>query len=175
MRTDFVDYTVDANPHKQGQLLPGTHIPIRPLETLRETRPDVVLILPWNLREEIIEQHAYIREWGGRFAARAPELRLLAMIVRDAPLDGVCVVEQERFADERGFFARTYDVEALGPGRADEHVVQRQGRHAARPALPGRAARGGQARALHPRGDLGRGGRPARRTRRPAIAGTPSS
>jgi SAM-dependent methyltransferase len=77
VRTDFLDYTVDANPHKQGQLLPGTHIPIRPLETLCETRPDVVLILPWNLRDEITEQHAYISEWGGRFAARAPELRLL--------------------------------------------------------------------------------------------------
>jgi SAM-dependent methyltransferase len=77
VRTDFLDYTVDANPHKQGQLLPGSHIPIRPLDALRETRPDVVLILPWNLREEITEQHAYIRDWGGRFAARAPELRLL--------------------------------------------------------------------------------------------------
>jgi SAM-dependent methyltransferase len=77
VRTDFLDYTVDANPHKQGHLLPGTHIPIRPLEALRETRPDIVLILPWNLREEIMGQHAYIREWGGRFAARAPELRLL--------------------------------------------------------------------------------------------------
>jgi SAM-dependent methyltransferase len=77
VRTDFLDYTVDANPRKQGQLLPGTHIPIRPLDALRETRPDIVLILPWNLREEITQQHAYIREWGGRFAARAPELRLL--------------------------------------------------------------------------------------------------
>ena len=77
VRTDFLDYTVDANPHKQGQFLPGTHIPIRPVDALRETRPDVVLILPWNLREEITQQHAYIREWGGRFAARAPELRLL--------------------------------------------------------------------------------------------------
>jgi C-methyltransferase C-terminal domain/Putative zinc binding domain/Methyltransferase domain len=77
VRGDFIDYTVDANPHKQGHLLPGTHIPIRPVEALRETRPDVVLILPWNLREEIVEQHAYVREWGGRFAARVPELRLL--------------------------------------------------------------------------------------------------
>ena len=76
--TDFLDYTVDVSPHKQGHLLPGTHIPIRPVEALRETRPDVVLILPWNLREEIMDQHAYVREWGGRFAARAPELRLLA-------------------------------------------------------------------------------------------------
>lgn len=75
--TDFLDYTVDLNPHKQGHVLPGTHIPIRPVEALRETRPDVVLILPWNLREEIVGEHAYVREWGGRFAARAPELRLL--------------------------------------------------------------------------------------------------
>jgi len=75
--TDFIDYTVDLNPHKQGHFLPGSHIPIRAPETLRETKPDVVLILPWNLREEIMDQHAYIREWGGRFAARAPEMRLL--------------------------------------------------------------------------------------------------
>ncbi|HEX2105056.1 MAG TPA: class I SAM-dependent methyltransferase [Solirubrobacteraceae bacterium] len=75
--TDFLDYTVDLNPHKQGHLLPGSHVPIRPVEALRETRPDVVVILPWNLRDEIVEQHAYIREWGGRFAARSPELRLL--------------------------------------------------------------------------------------------------
>jgi hypothetical protein len=75
--TDFLDYTVDLNPHKQGHLLPGSHVPIRPVEALRETRPDVVVILPWNLRDEIVEQHAYVREWGGRFAARSPELRLL--------------------------------------------------------------------------------------------------
>jgi SAM-dependent methyltransferase len=77
IRTDFIDYTVDMNPHKQGHLLPGSHIPIRPPDALRETRPDVVLILPWNLRDEIMEQHAYVLDWGGRFAARAPEMRLL--------------------------------------------------------------------------------------------------
>ena len=71
--TDFIDYTVDASPHKQGRFLPGTHIPIRPLEALRADRPDVVLILPWNLKDEIVEQHGYIREWGGRFALGAPE------------------------------------------------------------------------------------------------------
>lgn len=74
---DFLDYTVDVNPHKQGHLLPGSHIPIRAPEALAQTKPDVVLILPWNLREEIMEQHGYIRDWGGRFAARAPELRML--------------------------------------------------------------------------------------------------
>ena len=76
VRTDFIDFTVDRNPQKQGRFLPGTHIPIRAPEAIREARPDVVLILPWNLREEIMEQLAYIREWGGQFAARAPELTL---------------------------------------------------------------------------------------------------
>jgi len=76
--TDFIEYTVDLNPHKQGHLLPGSHIPIRAPEALRETRPDVVLILPWNLREEIMKQHAYVHDWGGRFAARAPEMRMLS-------------------------------------------------------------------------------------------------
>jgi hypothetical protein len=76
--TDFLDYTVDLNPHKQGHLLPGTHIPIRAPEALRETKPDVVLVLPWNLRDEIVRDHGYIAEWGGRFAARSPQLRLLS-------------------------------------------------------------------------------------------------
>ncbi len=78
VRGDFLDYTVDLNPHKQGRFLPGSHIPIRPPRPLREDRPDVVLILPWNLKEEIVEQLGFIREWGGRFAARTPELKLLA-------------------------------------------------------------------------------------------------
>ncbi|HEY8304179.1 MAG TPA: class I SAM-dependent methyltransferase [Solirubrobacteraceae bacterium] len=75
--TDFIDYTVDLNPHKQGHLLPGSHVPIRAPEHLKQTKPDIVLILPWNLRDEITEQHAYVRGWSGRFAARAPEMRLL--------------------------------------------------------------------------------------------------
>lgn len=74
---DFVDYTCDLNPHKQGHFLPGSHIPIRSPEQIREDRPDVVLILPWNLKDEIVEQLGFIREWGGRFAARTPELALL--------------------------------------------------------------------------------------------------
>ena len=73
---DFIDYTCDLNPHKQGHFLPGSHIPIRSPEVLREDRPDVVLILPWNLKDEIIEQLSFIREWGGRFAVRTPELEL---------------------------------------------------------------------------------------------------
>ena len=78
VRTDMLDYTCDLNPHKQGHLLPGTHIPIRAPEVLHEDKPDVVLILPWNLKDEIIEQLSFVREWGGRFAARAPDLQLFA-------------------------------------------------------------------------------------------------
>lgn len=74
IRTDFLDYTVDLSPHKQGRYLPGVRIPIRAPEAIAETRPDYVLILPWNLREEITEQLAFIREWGGQFIVRAPEL-----------------------------------------------------------------------------------------------------
>ncbi|HEU0316488.1 MAG TPA: class I SAM-dependent methyltransferase [Solirubrobacteraceae bacterium] len=73
---EFIDYTCDLNPGKQGQFLPGTHIPIRAPEAIRRDRPDVVLILPWNLKEEIMEQLSYVREWGGQFATLTPELRL---------------------------------------------------------------------------------------------------
>jgi SAM-dependent methyltransferase len=78
VRSDFIDYTCDLNPHKQGHFLPGSHIPIRSPDAIREDRPDVVLILPWNLKDEIVEQLGFIREWGGRFAARTPELTLLS-------------------------------------------------------------------------------------------------
>jgi 2-polyprenyl-3-methyl-5-hydroxy-6-metoxy-1,4-benzoquinol methylase len=74
---DFLEYTVDLNPHKQGHLLPGTHIPIRAPQVIAEDQPDVVFILPWNLKHEIVEQLNFIREWGGSFAVRTPELALL--------------------------------------------------------------------------------------------------
>ena len=76
IRTDFIDYTVDRNPHKQGRYLPGTHIPIRDPEEIRRTKPELVFILPWNLRDEVMEQMSFVREWGGRFAARSPEIRI---------------------------------------------------------------------------------------------------
>jgi SAM-dependent methyltransferase len=74
---EFVEYTADLNPHKQNHLLPGTHIPIRSPDELREDRPDVVMILPWNLKDEIMEQLSFVREWSGAFAVRTPELTLL--------------------------------------------------------------------------------------------------
>jgi SAM-dependent methyltransferase len=77
IREDFIDYTVDRSPHKQGRYLPGTRIPIHAPEKLRETRPDYVLILPWNLKDEIVAQMAHIREWGGRFVVPIPRVEVL--------------------------------------------------------------------------------------------------
>jgi hypothetical protein len=77
IRTDFLDYTVDRSPHKQGRYLPGTRIPIHPPDRLRETRPDYVLILPWNLKEEIVGQMADVRSWGGRFVVAIPAVEIL--------------------------------------------------------------------------------------------------
>ena len=73
---EFIEYTCDLNPHKQGHYLPGTRIPIRAPEAIRDTRPELVFILPWNLREEIMAQLSFVREWGGRFLVRTPELRV---------------------------------------------------------------------------------------------------
>jgi hypothetical protein len=76
VRADFIDYVVDRSPHKQGCFLPGTHLPIHQLEKIRETQPDYLLILPWNLKDEIMEQMAYIREWGGRFIVPIPTVEV---------------------------------------------------------------------------------------------------
>lgn len=75
VRGDFIDFTVDRNTYKQGKYLPGTHIPIFAPEKIRETKPDYVLILPWNFKDEIMDQISYIREWGGQFVIPIPEVR----------------------------------------------------------------------------------------------------
>jgi SAM-dependent methyltransferase len=77
IRSDFIDYTVDRSPHKQGRFLPGTHLPIYHPDKIKETRPDFLLILPWNLVDEITEQMGYIREWGGQFVVPIPEARVI--------------------------------------------------------------------------------------------------
>jgi SAM-dependent methyltransferase len=76
IRTDFVEYTVDRSLEKQGCFLPGTQIPIYSPDRIRETKPDYLLILPWNLKEEVMEQMAGIRAWGGRFVVPIPETRI---------------------------------------------------------------------------------------------------
>lgn len=77
IRTDLLDFTVDRNPYKQGKFLPGTHIPILPPEALAEARPDYILILPWNLKDEIAAQLAYARAWGAKFVVPIPEVQVL--------------------------------------------------------------------------------------------------
>lgn len=77
IRTDFIEYTVDRSPHKQGLFLPGTHIPIYHPDKVRETQPDYLLILPWNLKDEIMQQMAYIREWGGKFVVPIPQVEVM--------------------------------------------------------------------------------------------------
>jgi hypothetical protein len=76
IRGDLVEFAVDRNPYKHGRFLPGTHIPIHPVEALAEARPDYVLIMPWNLRREIAEQLTYVREWGGQLVVALPGLEV---------------------------------------------------------------------------------------------------
>jgi hypothetical protein len=77
IREDFVEFTVDRNPYKQGKFLPGTHIPIYAPERLDEAKPDYILILPWNFKDEIMKQLAPAREWGARFIIPIPEATIV--------------------------------------------------------------------------------------------------
>jgi hypothetical protein len=77
IRTDLLQYTVDRNPYKQGRFTPGTHIPILAPDAIDRTRPDYVLILPWNLTAEIVEQIGHIRDWGAQFVVPIPEVKVV--------------------------------------------------------------------------------------------------
>jgi SAM-dependent methyltransferase len=77
IRTDFIDFTVDRNPYKQGRFLPGTHIPIHPPEHIDEVKPDFIFILPWNFKDEILAQLAHARDWGARFIVPIPRPAVL--------------------------------------------------------------------------------------------------
>jgi hypothetical protein len=79
IRSDLLSYTVDRSPVKQGKFLPGTHIPIRAPDRLAETRPDYILVLPWNLREEISRQLSYVGSWGGKLVFPIPELQIVSV------------------------------------------------------------------------------------------------
>ena len=84
--TDFLDYTVDRNPAKQGRILPGSRIPVRAPEAIFETEPDFVLILPWNIKDEIVAEWGAIAEWGGRFIIPGAEPAILADMAKDGAL-----------------------------------------------------------------------------------------
>jgi 2-polyprenyl-3-methyl-5-hydroxy-6-metoxy-1,4-benzoquinol methylase len=75
--SDFIDYVVDQNPYKQGLFLPGTHIPIKEPDEIKKTKPDYLLIIPWNLKNEIMEKMKYIQEWGGKFVIPIPEVKII--------------------------------------------------------------------------------------------------
>jgi hypothetical protein len=77
IRTDLLEFTVDRNPYKQGQFLPGTRIPIHHPEHLERIRPDFILILPWNLTDEIVAQLSHVRDRGARFVVPIPEVRVI--------------------------------------------------------------------------------------------------
>jgi SAM-dependent methyltransferase len=77
IRADFIDFTVDRNPYKQGKFLPGTHIPIHSPEMIQQAKPDYVLILPWNFKDEIMKQMAGIRKWGGKFVVAIPGVKVM--------------------------------------------------------------------------------------------------
>lgn len=78
VRADMIAFTVDRNPYKQGKFLPGSHIPVHPPEHIARTRPDYVVIMPWNLKDEIMAQLSYIRDWGGKFVVFVPEVHVYA-------------------------------------------------------------------------------------------------
>ena len=78
IKNDLIDFVVDANPHKQNKFLPASHIPVFDETFIRERKPDFVIILPWNLKDEIVQQLSYIREWGGQFVVPIPSLQIIA-------------------------------------------------------------------------------------------------
>ena len=73
----LIDFVVDANPHKQNTLLPGSHIPVHAPDKLKESKPDYVLILPWNLQNEIMKDVSYVKDWGGQFLVAVPEVEVV--------------------------------------------------------------------------------------------------
>jgi hypothetical protein len=77
IKNDLISFVVDANPHKQGKFLPGSHIPVLTEQQLKEERPDFIVIFPWNIMREIVDQLEYVRSWNGRFVVPIPKLEII--------------------------------------------------------------------------------------------------
>ena len=123
VRNDFIDYAVDRSPHKQGLFLPGCHIEVCAPDRIKQTRPDYLLILPWNIKEEVIDQCAFIREWGGKFVVPIPG-SASSREMNGTGIDGAFVIDIERKEDERGFFARSFCVDEYKVLGLNSKVVQ---------------------------------------------------
>ena len=123
IRSDFLDYTVDRNPYKHGRFTPGTHIEILQPERICEDRPDFLLILPWNLKSEIVRQMSFIKDWGGGLSFQYLRRRS-SVIFNELPLKGVFLIEMEKLQDDRGFFARSYCAREFEQHGLNPRVVQ---------------------------------------------------
>jgi hypothetical protein len=77
IKNDLIDFVVDANPHKQNKFLPGSHIPVFNEQHLKDEKPAYVIIMPWNIKDEIIKQLSYIRDWGGQFVTAIPGVQII--------------------------------------------------------------------------------------------------
>ena len=77
IKTDLINFVVDANPHKQNKYLPGSHIPVVAEQLIKDLKPDYIIIFPWNIKDEIMEQLSYVKTWGGQFVIAIPELQIL--------------------------------------------------------------------------------------------------
>ena len=147
IRTDLLEFTVDRNPYKQGQFLPGTQIPIHHPEALEQARPDFILILPWNLSDEIVAQLSYVREWGAPLRAvptLIPEVRVRVKVVIFCGGQGL----RMREVSETRAQADGPDRRPAGPLARDE-VLRALRPHRLHP-LPGLQGRGDQASSSSP-------------------------
>ena len=87
MDTDFLDFTVDRNPDKQGKFIAGVHIPILHPDKISEKKPDYILVLPWNIKEEIMKQMQHINKWNGQFIVLNPEVKLFSADAIELPIN----------------------------------------------------------------------------------------
>jgi hypothetical protein len=77
IKNDFIEFVVDKSPHKQNKYLPGSHIPIVSVDILKTEHPDYIIILPWNIKDEVMEQMSFIRDWGGKFVIPIPKFEVV--------------------------------------------------------------------------------------------------
>lgn len=115
-----IDYVVDTSPHKQGKFLPGTHIPIYSPEKIKNTKPDYIVILAWNLKDEIIEQMNFVKGWGGQFVVLIPEVG----IFEELEFEEVFKIDLEKIEDERGFFSRSWNKKEFEVYGLNSQLVQ---------------------------------------------------